>query len=164
MYCRVKQLVKDHKDLVEFLSVPEYCATPGHCSQTADLVRESGKLNLVSVFVFLVRFLVPLLTMLTDDDPHRVLPPRSHAEGLRAGYQRPCPPSAVQHREPARVPASEPGGDQHAAAVGGGAPDPVQAEQHGGCKHASAFLLFTCRPSELQTSFLFFVFRFTCCF
>ena len=47
---RVKQLVKDHKDLVEFLSVPEYCATPGHCSQTADLVRESGTLNLVSLF------------------------------------------------------------------------------------------------------------------
>ena len=67
MYCRVNQLVKDHKDLVEFLSVPEYCATPGHCSQTADLVRESGTLNLLSLC-----FLLPLsLSCPSTDDADR---------------------------------------------------------------------------------------------
>ena len=39
---RVQQLVADHKGLVEFLSVPEYCSTAGHCSKQGDLVRESG--------------------------------------------------------------------------------------------------------------------------
>jgi predicted amidohydrolase len=39
---RVQQLVADHKGLVQFLSVPEYCDVAGHCAQQADLVRESG--------------------------------------------------------------------------------------------------------------------------
>eukprot|EP01050_Picozoa_sp_SAG11_P020225 SAG11_NODE_3373_length_2491_cov_2.115385_1_plen_593_part_10 len=39
---RVQRLVADHQGLVEFLTVPEYCAVAGHCSQQADLVRESG--------------------------------------------------------------------------------------------------------------------------
>ena len=38
----VEQLVKDHAGLVEYISVPEHCSIDGHCSQTADLVRESG--------------------------------------------------------------------------------------------------------------------------
>lgn len=39
---QVEQLVKDHAGLVEFISVPEHCSTAGHCTKTADLVRESG--------------------------------------------------------------------------------------------------------------------------
>ena len=39
---KVQQLVKDNAGLVEFISVPEHCAVDGQCSQTADLVRESG--------------------------------------------------------------------------------------------------------------------------
>jgi predicted amidohydrolase len=39
---KVEQLVRDNNETIEFISVPEHCAVDGQCSQSADLVRESG--------------------------------------------------------------------------------------------------------------------------